>query len=150
KPGGWVFFSTLNRNPKSFLFAIIGAEYVLNLLPRGTHHSESFIKPSELARAARQADLKRQKITGLSSHPLDACYSLTAGRSVKYFVATASTRSRSRDTSTKLVLFDFDGTVADSAPDLANSANALRTERGMDPLGVDYLRPYASMGARGL
>src|SRR5690625_2777837 len=50
----------------------------------------------------------------------------------------------------KLVLFDFDGTVADSAPDLANSANTLRTERGMEPLSVDYLRPYASMGARGL
>src|SRR5690606_7355463 len=55
KPGGWVFFSTLNRNPKSFLFAIVGAEYILRMLPKGTHSYENFIKPSELAAAARQA-----------------------------------------------------------------------------------------------
>src|SRR3546814_10756967 len=54
KPGGWVFFSTLNRNPKSFLFAIVGAEYVLRMLPKGTHSYENFIKPSELSAAARQ------------------------------------------------------------------------------------------------
>lgn len=58
KPGGWVVFSTLNRNPKSFLFAIIGAEYLLRLLPRGTHEYAKFIKPSELGRAARQAGLE--------------------------------------------------------------------------------------------
>ncbi|HLR30749.1 MAG TPA: bifunctional 2-polyprenyl-6-hydroxyphenol methylase/3-demethylubiquinol 3-O-methyltransferase UbiG [Paenalcaligenes sp.] len=91
KPGGWVFFSTLNRNPKSFLFAIIGAEYVLNLLPRGTHHYESFIKPSELARAARQADLKIQKINGLSYNPLNKIYSITDDSSVNYLMATTKT-----------------------------------------------------------
>lgn len=88
KPGGWVFFSTLNRNPKSFLFAIVGAEYVLNLLPRGTHRYESFIKPSELARAARQADLKVHKINGLSYNPLNKIYSITNDSSVNYLMAT--------------------------------------------------------------
>ena len=58
KPGGWVFFSTLNRNPKSFLFAIVGAEYVLNLLPQGTHEYARFIRPSELARWCRDAGLE--------------------------------------------------------------------------------------------
>ncbi|HLS18161.1 MAG TPA: bifunctional 2-polyprenyl-6-hydroxyphenol methylase/3-demethylubiquinol 3-O-methyltransferase UbiG [Paenalcaligenes sp.] len=89
KPGGWVFFSTLNRNPKSFLFAIIGAEYVLNLLPRGTHHYESFIKPSELARAARDAELKVQKISGLTYNPLNKIYSITEDSSVNYLMATS-------------------------------------------------------------
>lgn len=88
KPGGWVFFSTLNRNPKSFLFAIIGAEYVLNLLPRGTHRYESFIKPSELARAARHANLKVRQINGLSYHPLNKTYSLSHDSSVNYLMAT--------------------------------------------------------------
>ena len=58
KPGGWVFFSTINRNPKSFLFAIVGAEYLLNLLPRGTHEYLKFIRPSELAAYARAAGLR--------------------------------------------------------------------------------------------
>lgn len=88
KPGGWVFFSTLNRNPKSFLFAIIGAEYVLNLLPRGTHRYESFIKPSELAHAARQAELEVQKINGLSYNPLTKIYAITNDSSVNYLMST--------------------------------------------------------------
>src|SRR5690625_3247976 len=96
KPGGWVFFSTLNRNPKSFLFAIIGAEYVLNLLPCGTHHYESFIKPSELARAARQADLKVQKISGLSYNPLNKIYAITDDSSVNYLMATTKTPTHIR------------------------------------------------------
>ncbi|HLS20997.1 MAG TPA: bifunctional 2-polyprenyl-6-hydroxyphenol methylase/3-demethylubiquinol 3-O-methyltransferase UbiG [Paenalcaligenes sp.] len=88
KPGGWVFFSTLNRNPKSFLFAIVAAEYVLNLLPRGTHHYESFIKPSELAHAARQAQLAVKKISGLSYNPLTKIYSITNDSSVNYLMST--------------------------------------------------------------
>jgi len=88
KPGGWVFFSTLNRNPKSFLFAIIGAEYVLNLLPRGTHRYDAFIKPSELAQAARQAQLQVKKINGLSYNPLTKIYALTNDSSVNYLMAT--------------------------------------------------------------
>ena len=65
KPGGWVFFSTLNRNPKSFLFAIVGAEYILNLLPKGTHEFARLIKPSQLTAWAREADLDAQGFKGL-------------------------------------------------------------------------------------
>lgn len=88
KPDGWVFFSTLNRNPKSFLFAIVAAEYVLNLLPRGTHRYESFIKPSELAHAARQAQLSVKKVSGLSYNPLTKIYSITNDSSVNYLMST--------------------------------------------------------------
>ena len=70
KPGGWLFFSTLNRNPKSFLFAIVGAEYVLNLLPRGTHEYRKFIRPSELARDCREAGLEVAHTRGLGHHPV--------------------------------------------------------------------------------
>jgi 2-polyprenyl-6-hydroxyphenyl methylase / 3-demethylubiquinone-9 3-methyltransferase len=76
KPGGWVFFSTLNRNPKSFLFAIVGAEYVLNLLPKGTHDFNKFIKPSELARAARDAGLIQRSSRGMLYNPLTKVYKL--------------------------------------------------------------------------
>jgi len=88
KPGGWVFFSTLNRNPKSFLFAIVGAEYVLNLLPRGTHEYEKFIKPSELARACRADELVQQDIRGLSYNPITRRYWVNQDPSVNYWVAT--------------------------------------------------------------
>lgn len=88
KPGGWVFFSTLNRNPKSFLFAIVGAEYILRLLPRGTHQYESFIKPSELASAARLAGLDVQAMKGMSYQPLTDHYSLSNDTSVNYLMAT--------------------------------------------------------------
>lgn len=87
KPGGWVFFSTLNRNPKSFLFAILGAEYILNLLPRGTHSYESFIRPSELAVAIRQAGLDLTAMAGLGYNPLTRHYSLNNDTSVNYLVA---------------------------------------------------------------
>lgn len=88
KPGGWVFFSTINRNPKSFLFAIVGAEYVLRLLPRGTHNFESFIKPSELASAVRNAGLAAQAFAGMEYNPLTQIYSLTKDTSVNYLMAT--------------------------------------------------------------
>lgn len=88
KPGGWVFFSTLNRNPKSFLFAIVGAEYVLRLLPRGTHSYENFIKPSELATHIRGADLETIKMTGLTYNPVTDLYKLTRDTSVNYLMAT--------------------------------------------------------------
>jgi 2-polyprenyl-6-hydroxyphenyl methylase/3-demethylubiquinone-9 3-methyltransferase len=87
KPGGHVFFSTLNRNPKSYLFAIIGAEYVLNMLPRGTHDFAKFIKPSELAQWCRDAGLNVADITGMSYNPLDKGYSLGRDTSVNYMVA---------------------------------------------------------------
>ncbi|MBK1686974.1 bifunctional 2-polyprenyl-6-hydroxyphenol methylase/3-demethylubiquinol 3-O-methyltransferase UbiG [Rubrivivax gelatinosus] len=88
KPGGWVFFSTLNRNPKAFLFAIVGAEYVLKMLPRGTHEYERFIRPSELARWCRDAGLSPAGSRGLQYNPLTRRYWLSADTSVNYLVAT--------------------------------------------------------------
>ena len=88
KPGGWVFFSTLNRNPKSFLFAIIGAEYVLNLLPKGTHEFAKFIKPSELAAHCRSAGLTLNATKGLQYNPITRRYWLDANTSVNYMIAT--------------------------------------------------------------
>ncbi len=87
KPGGWVFFSTLNRNPKSYLFAVIGAEYVLNMLPKGTHDYAKFIKPSELAQACRNAGLNVTDLVGMSYNPLSKIYSLGHDTSVNYLIA---------------------------------------------------------------
>jgi 2-polyprenyl-6-hydroxyphenyl methylase / 3-demethylubiquinone-9 3-methyltransferase len=86
KPGGQVFFSTINRNPKAYLFAVIGAEYVLNLLPKGTHEYEKFIKPSELAAWARNADLNVQGFKGVSYNPLTQHYWLAEDVSVNYIM----------------------------------------------------------------
>ena len=86
KPGGHVFFSTLNRNPKSYLFAVLGAEYILGLLPRGTHDYMKFIKPSELARFAREAHLNVQQWQGMGYNPLTGRYRLGTGTSVNYLV----------------------------------------------------------------
>jgi 2-polyprenyl-6-hydroxyphenyl methylase/3-demethylubiquinone-9 3-methyltransferase len=86
KPGGQVFFSTLNRNPKSYLFAVVGAEYVLRLLPRGTHDYARFIKPSELARWAKMAGLEPQELIGMSYNPLSQRYSLGRDTSVNYLM----------------------------------------------------------------
>lgn len=88
KPGGWVFFSTLNRNAKSFLFAILGAEYVLRLLPRGTHSYEQFIKPSELSAAARGAGLEPVSMRGMEYNPITQIYTLSSNTSVNYLMAT--------------------------------------------------------------
>jgi 2-polyprenyl-6-hydroxyphenyl methylase/3-demethylubiquinone-9 3-methyltransferase len=88
KPGGWVFFSTLNRNPKSFLFAIIGAEYVLNLLPKGTHEYAKFIRPAELAAACRGAGLELKASKGLQYNPITRRYWLDHNTSVNYLMAT--------------------------------------------------------------
>lgn len=87
KPGGWLFFSTINRNPKSFLFAIVGAEYVLKLLPKGTHEYARFIRPSELASACRAADLQIAATRGLEYNPLTRRYWLSANTSVNYMIA---------------------------------------------------------------
>ncbi len=88
KPGGTVVFSTINRNPKSFLFAIIGAEYVLRLLPRGTHEYARFIRPSELDRWARHAGLDTVDVTGMSYNPFTRRYWLGHDVSVNYLLAT--------------------------------------------------------------
>ncbi len=88
KPSGHVFFSTLNRNPKSYLFAVIGAEYILNMLPRGTHEYEKFIKPSELASWARVADLSLINQIGMSYNPITQHYWLGDDVSVNYMMHT--------------------------------------------------------------
>lgn len=88
KPGGAVFFSTINRNPKAYLFAVIGAEYVLNILPKGTHDYAKFIKPSELSSMARQADLNVISMRGMSYNPITQHYSLGDDVSVNYMMYT--------------------------------------------------------------
>ncbi len=88
KPGGWVFFSTLNRNPKSFMLAIIGAEYILNMLPKGTHEYARFIRPSELDDWSRKADLETRNITGMTYNPLTKTYKLGKDIDVNYLMAT--------------------------------------------------------------
>ena len=87
KPGGHVFFSTINRNTKAFLFAIVGAEYVLNLLPRGTHEYAKFIKPSELAAYCRSTGLGLSQTRGMEYNPLTRHYWLSSDTSVNYMVA---------------------------------------------------------------
>jgi len=88
KPGGQVFFSTLNRNPKSYLFAVLGAEYVLKMLPKGTHDYAKFIKPSELARWSKLAGLEPAELIGMSYNPLTREYSLGNDSSVNYLLRT--------------------------------------------------------------
>ncbi|MDQ8038615.1 MAG: bifunctional 2-polyprenyl-6-hydroxyphenol methylase/3-demethylubiquinol 3-O-methyltransferase UbiG [Pedobacter sp.] len=88
KPDGLVFFSTINRNPKAYAFAILGAEYILQMLPRGTHDYSKFIKPSELASWIREAGLDMQDITGLHYNPLTRRYWLGPNVDVNYMVAT--------------------------------------------------------------
>ncbi len=91
KPGGYVFFSTINRNAKAFLFAIVGAEYVLNMLPRGTHEYAKLIKPSELASYCRAVGLNLQQAKGMEYNPLTRHYWLSADTSVNYLLATRKT-----------------------------------------------------------
>jgi 2-polyprenyl-6-hydroxyphenyl methylase/3-demethylubiquinone-9 3-methyltransferase len=88
KPGGWVFFSTLNRNPKSFLFAIVGAEYVLNMLPKGTHEYAKMVRPSELSGYCRAAGLDLRHTKGMGYNPLTRRYWLNNDTSVNYLFAT--------------------------------------------------------------
>ncbi|MBA4263003.1 MAG: bifunctional 3-demethylubiquinol 3-O-methyltransferase/2-polyprenyl-6-hydroxyphenol methylase [Comamonadaceae bacterium] len=88
KPGGWVFFSTINRNPKSFLFAIVGAEYVLQMLPRGTHEYAKMIRPSELAGYCRGAELELVQTRGMEYNPITRRYWLSGDTSVNYLLAT--------------------------------------------------------------
>lgn len=87
KPGAWLFFSTLNRNPKSYLLAILGAEYILKLLPRGTHDWSRFIKPSELATHIRAAGLDLAELIGMTYNPFTRAYSLGSDTDVNYLVA---------------------------------------------------------------
>ena len=87
KPGGWAFWSTINRNAKAFAFAIVGAEHVLSLLPKGTHEYAKFIRPSELAQWCRDTDLTLQSTRGMEYNPLTRRYRLSADTSVNYLLA---------------------------------------------------------------
>jgi 2-polyprenyl-6-hydroxyphenyl methylase/3-demethylubiquinone-9 3-methyltransferase len=91
KPGGDVYFSTINRNPKAWLFAIVGAEYILNLLPKGTHEYAKFITPAELSGWARQCGLKTHNMIGLHYNPLTRHYKLAPGLDVNYMIHTKKT-----------------------------------------------------------
>jgi 2-polyprenyl-6-hydroxyphenyl methylase/3-demethylubiquinone-9 3-methyltransferase len=86
KPGGQVFFSTINRNPKAYLFAVIGAEYLLQMLPKGTHDFARFIKPSELTRWCKQAGLEPDELIGMTYNPLTKRYALGNDTSVNYLI----------------------------------------------------------------
>lgn len=86
KPGGMVFFSTLNRNPKAYLLAIVGAEYILGMLPKGTHDYGKFIKPSELARWAKASGLEPEELTGMAYNPVARTYSLGSDPDVNYLI----------------------------------------------------------------
>jgi 2-polyprenyl-6-hydroxyphenyl methylase/3-demethylubiquinone-9 3-methyltransferase len=87
KPGGWVFFSTINRNAKAFMFAIVGAEHVLQLLPKGTHEYARFIRPSELAQWCRDAGLELTDTRGMEYNPITQRYKLSGDTSVNYLIA---------------------------------------------------------------
>ena len=91
KPGGWVFFSTINRNPKAWLFAVVGAEYVLNMLPKGTHEYAKFIRPSELSTYIRTAGLDLHSSKGLQYNPLTQRYWFNTDSSVNYMMAAQKT-----------------------------------------------------------
>jgi 2-polyprenyl-6-hydroxyphenyl methylase/3-demethylubiquinone-9 3-methyltransferase len=86
RPGGHVFFSTINRNPKSYLFAVIGAEYVLGLLPKGTHDYQRFVKPSELAGWCRASGLSSEELIGMTYNPLSRQYRLGRDCDVNYLL----------------------------------------------------------------
>ncbi|MDD5176995.1 MAG: bifunctional 2-polyprenyl-6-hydroxyphenol methylase/3-demethylubiquinol 3-O-methyltransferase UbiG [Sterolibacterium sp.] len=88
KPGGQVFMSTINRNPKAYLFAVIGGEYLLNLLPRGTHDYARFLRPAELARYCRDAGLCVDELVGMSYNPFSKIYTLGSNTSVNYLIRT--------------------------------------------------------------
>lgn len=96
RPGGAVFFSTINRNPKAWLMAVVGAEYVLGMLPRGTHDYSKFIRPSELSDWARQAGLHVRDITGLHFNPLSSRYYLGGNADVNYLMHTEAPRANDR------------------------------------------------------
>jgi 2-polyprenyl-6-hydroxyphenyl methylase/3-demethylubiquinone-9 3-methyltransferase len=87
KPGGHVFFSTINRNPKAYLFAVIGAEYLLRMLPKGTHDYAKFITPAELSQFIREAGLQVDSLKGMTYNPLTKIYALNQNTDVNYMVA---------------------------------------------------------------
>jgi SAM-dependent methyltransferase len=159
KPGGWVFFSTINRNAKAFLFAIVGAEYVLNMLPRGTHEYAKLVKPSELAGYCRGFRAVAAANPRHGIQPADAPLlaqrrhqrQLPAGDAKKLkFRRLTPIHISDMFKDVAAVLFDLDGTLIDSAPDLGAAADKMRTDRGLESLPLALYRPMAGAGARGM
>ena len=145
RPGGYVFFSTINRNPKSYLFAIVGAEYVLNMLPKGTHDFAKFIRPSELAHWIRDAGLETGDISGMTYNPFTQIYKLDpqgCGRQLP----GSHPPPRVTMPAPSAVLFDLDGTLADTAPDLAYALNQTLQHYGRQALPFEQIRPVVSHG----
>jgi hypothetical protein len=138
KPGGHVFFSTINRNPKAYAFAILGAEYILRILPRGTHEYEKFIKPSELAGGIRNTDLDMNDMTGLHYNPITQRYWLGPNVDVNYMVATRRVADEElmQMHSPQAVLFDLDGTLIDTAPDFAAVLNRQLAAHGRSTIPI--------------
>ena len=131
RPGGDVFFSTINRNPKAYLLAVVAAEYVLGWLPRGTHDYARFLKPSEIDTWARAHGLALADLTGMHHDPIGQRWSLGAGVDVNYLAhyrADPDSPTVSAIAPLQAVLFDLDGTLIDTAPDMAAALNRLRRE----------------------
>ncbi len=146
KPGGQVFFSTINRNPKAYLFAIIGAEYLMRLLPRGTHEFKKFIRPSELGAWSRAAGLTVKDIIGLTYNPLtQALQAVQRCRRQLHDPDPEGGLMRLR-----AVLFDMDGTLLDSAPDFIAVIQAMRSARDLQPVTAQAIRDVVSGGARAM
>ncbi len=177
KPGGHLFFSTINRNPKAYLLAILGAEYMLKLLPQGTHDYAKFIRPAELASWCRENQLDLQHSIGLSYNPLTKKYKLNKDISVNYMLhltkpisnspstplpssapptnapptnESAYQRKCRKMTSVKLVLFDLDGTLIDTAKDFHIILNQLLKENSRMTISMAEVRKTVSSGARAL
>ena len=152
KPGGWAFFSTINRNAKAFAFAIVGAEHVLSLLPKGTHEYAKFIRPSELAGWCRGAAPRPRGHPRHGIQPAEPALPpfRRHERQLPRRLSQARMTPAAPGTRPAAILFDLDGTLIDSAPDLAGACNDMRIERGLAALPYERLRAMVGSGARGM
>ena len=141
KPGGRLFLSTLNRTPAAFALAIVGAEYIARILPKGTHQYRDFIKPSELAAWLREAGLELEDVSGLVYEPWRNAARVGRRTDVNYLACARKPGVIARAVFPRAVLFDLDGTLLDSAPDMLATVDAMRAARGRGPMAMDVLRP---------
>ena len=139
KPNGQMFLSTLNRNPRSFITAIVGAEYIFNVLPKGTHEWNKFIKPSELEKYMRDAGIKLIESKGMFYNPIFHTANLNNDLGVNYMMHGSKMP--------KGVLFDLDGTLLDSAPDFIASMDNLLTKHNQPKLDPEIIRSHVSDGS---
>ena len=149
-PGGAAFFSTINRNPKSFALAVVGAEYVLGLLPRGTHEYLKLIRPSELAAWCRRARLDSRGAHGPAFQSAAAQLHARRQRRRELLPARPQGGRGGEGVIVDAVLFDLDGTLADTAPDLVRVLNRLLVEHGRTQMPYAIARNEVSNGAGGL